>query len=114
VREGYKGKTITLKIRYSDFKGGSARITLNKYTDSIFEIYKTSFLLLKKFDFLRKKARMIGISVSNLRQYYLIKSTLFDQEDKEENITRAITEINNKFGENKVYVAESSAKEFNL
>jgi len=114
VREGYKGKTITLKIRYSDFKGGSARITLNKYTDSIFEIYKTSFLLLKKFDFLRKKARMIGISVSNLRQYYLIKSTLFDQEDKEENITRAITEINSKFGENKVYVAESSAKEFNL
>jgi DNA polymerase-4 len=113
VREGYKGKTVTLKVRYSDFKGGSARITLNKYTDSIFEIYRTSFLLLKKFDLLRKKVRMIGISVSNLKSSCLIKSTLFDQKDKEGNITKAITEINSKFGENKVYVAES-VKEYNL
>lgn len=112
VREGYKGKTVTLKIRYSDFKGGSARITLDKYTDSIFEIYRTSFLLLKKFDLLRKKARMIGISVSSLKSSCLIKSTLFDKKDKEENITKAITEINSKFGENKVYVAES-VKKFN-
>ncbi|MCL4385539.1 MAG: DNA polymerase IV [Actinobacteria bacterium] len=113
VREGYKGKTVTLKVRYSDFKGESARITLNKYTDSIFEIYRTSFLLLKKFDLLRKKARMIGISVSNLKSSCLIKSTLFDQKDKEGNITKAITEINSKFGENKIYVAES-VKEHNL
>lgn len=109
-REGYKGKTITLKIRYSDFKGGSARITLNKYTDSIFEIYKVSFLLLEKFDLLRKKIRMIGVSVSNLKPYHLIKNTLFDQKDKKGDITKAITEINSKFGDGKVHVAGSDKK----
>ena len=107
VREGYKGKTVTLKIRYSDFKGGTARITLTKYTDSQFEIFKASFLLLEKFDLIRKKVRLIGISVSNLRQYCLIKNSLFDQKDKDEDISKAIAEINSKFGENKVHVAET-------
>jgi len=110
AREGYKGKTITLKIRYSDFKGGTARITLDKYTDSMFEIFKTSFLLLEKFDLIRNKIRMIGVSVSNLKSHCLIKSTLFDQKDKNEDVSRAVAEINSRFGENKVCIAESKNK----
>ncbi len=110
IREGYKGKTITLKIRYSDFTGGSARITFDKYTDSIFEIYKISFSLLEKFDLIRKKVRMIGISVSGLKPYHLIKDTLFSKNDKNSDITKAITEINNRFGDDKVRIAESIRK----
>ncbi|MCL4378370.1 MAG: DNA polymerase IV [Actinobacteria bacterium] len=110
VREGYRGKTVTLKIRYSDFKGSSARVTLSKYTDSIFEIYRISFFLLGKFDLIRKKVRMIGISVSGLKPYYLIKNTLFDQKDKGADITKAITEINSKFGSGKVSIAETAQK----
>jgi DNA polymerase IV len=109
-REGYKGKTVTLKIRYSDFKGGTARITLSKYTDSLFEIFKASFLLLEKFDLLRNKIRMIGISVSNLKSYSLIKNTLFDQKDKGEDASKAVAEINSRFGENKVHIAQSKNK----
>ena len=109
-REGYKGKTVTLKIRYSDFKGGTARITLGKYTDSMFEIFKSSFLLLEKFDLIRNKVRMIGVSVSNLKPYCLIKNTLFDQKDKGEDASRAVAEINSRFGENKVHIAQSKNK----
>ncbi|MCE5330435.1 DNA polymerase IV [bacterium] len=114
IREGYKGKTITLKIRYSDFTGGSARITFDKYTDSIFEIYKISFSLLEKFDLIRKKVRMIGISVSGLKPYHLIKDTLFSKNDKNSDITKAITEINNRFGDDKVRIAESIQKSKNF
>ena len=110
AREGYKGKTVTLKIRYSDFKGGTARITLSKYTDSMFEIFKASFLLLEKFDLIRNKIRMIGVSVSNLKSYCLIKNTLFDQKDKSEDVSRAVAEINSRFGENKVHIAQSKNK----
>jgi len=110
VREGYKGKTVTLKIRYSDFNGGTARITLDKYTDSMFEIFKASFLLLEKFDLIRNKIRMIGVSVSNLKSYCLIKNTLFDQKDKSEDVSRAVAEINSRFGENKVHIAQSKNK----
>jgi len=110
AREGYKGKTVTLKIRYSDFKGGTARITLSKYTDSMFEIFKASFLLLEKFDLIRNKIRMIGVSVSNLKSYCLVKNTLFDQKDKSEDVSRAVAEINSRFGENKVHIAQSKNK----
>lgn len=110
AREGYKGKTVTLKIRYSDFKDGTARITLSKYTDSMFEIFKASFLLLEKFDLIRNKIRMIGVSVSNLKSYCLIKNTLFDQKDKSEDVSRAVAEINSRFGENKVHIAQSKNK----
>jgi len=107
-REGYKGKTVTLKIRFSDFKGGSSRITLEKYTDSIFEIYRTSLFLLKRFDLLRKKIRMIGVSVSSLKPYCQLKSTIFDKKDRDEDITKALNEINEKYGDGKIFVAESS------
>ncbi|MHB1376556.1 MAG: DNA polymerase IV [Candidatus Humimicrobiaceae bacterium] len=110
VRERCKGKTVTLKIRYSDFKGGTARITLSKYTDSMFEIFKASFLLLEKFDLIRNKIRMIGVSVSNLKSYCLIKNTLFDQKDKGEDVSRVVAEINSRFGENKVHIAQSKNK----
>jgi DNA polymerase IV len=110
AREGHKGKTVTLKIRYSDFKGGTARITLVKYTDSMFEIFKASFMLLERFDLIRNKVRMIGVSVSNLKSYSLIKNTLFDQKDRGEDASRAVAEINSRFGENKVHIAQSKDK----
>ncbi|HAX17057.1 MAG TPA: DNA polymerase IV, partial [Actinobacteria bacterium] len=85
-REKCKGRTITLKIRFSDFTGTSSRITIDKYTDSIFEIYKIVISLMKKIDLVRKKIRMIGISVSGLKKYSLIEYSLFENHDKKDNL----------------------------
>ena len=106
-REKCKGRTITLKIRFSDFTGTSSRITIDKYTDSIFEIYKIVISLMKKIDLARKKIRMIGISVSGLKKYSLIEYSLFENHDKKDNLTKTICEINSRYGNNKIFVAES-------
>jgi len=106
-REKCKGRTITLKIRFSDFTGTSSRITIDKYTDSIFEIYKIVISLMKNIDLARKKIRMIGISVSGLKKYSLIEYSLFENHDKKDNLTKTICEINSRYGNNKIFVAES-------
>ena len=65
VKYNIKTKTITVKIKYADFKKITRSKTINYYTDDIKEIFRISGLLLKKSEVSRKKIRLIGISVSN-------------------------------------------------
>jgi hypothetical protein len=62
---------------------------------------------MKKIDLVRKKIRMIGISVSGLKKYSLIEYSLFENHDKKDNLTKTICEINSRYGNNKIFVAES-------
>jgi DNA polymerase-4 len=107
----YKGKVITLKVRYSDFKTITKRMTLKKYTSAIFDIYKSSIELLKDIDLVRKKVRLVGISVSSLKANYLLDNLLFKDDQKDENLAKAIEKISDKFGEDKLTVAGITDKE---
>lgn len=101
----YKGNVITLKVRYSDFKTITKRMTLKKYTSAIFDIYKSSVELLKDLDLIKKKIRLIGISVNNLKSCSLLGNLLFKDEQKDENLTKAIEKISDKFGKDKLTIA---------
>lgn len=63
-----KGRTITLKVKYSDFK----QITRNQSYDYLVSdmetLFKTSKSLLDKVDLDQKKVRLLGISVSNFQE----------------------------------------------
>ncbi|MCL4415221.1 MAG: DNA polymerase IV [Actinobacteria bacterium] len=106
----YMGKILTIKIRYSDFKTFTKRITLKNYTSAIFDIYKSSLVLLKEVDLLRKKVRLLGLSVGGLKSRSILKDTLFDEEHKDEKLTDAIEKISDKYGENKLIVAGIKGK----
>jgi DNA polymerase-4 len=103
--KGYKGRILTIKVRYSDFKTITKRMTLKNYTSAIFEIYKSSVTLLKDLDLIRKKVRLIGISVSGLKQSSILDNVLYKEERKDEKLTCAIEKISEKFGDNKLIVA---------
>ncbi len=103
--KGYKGKVITIKVRYSDFKTITKRATMSSYTYSVFDIYKNSLMLLKNIDLLRKRIRLIGIYVSNLKKGNELDNVLIKEDKKEEKLTRAIYKISEKFGESKVILA---------
>ncbi len=61
----HRGKTITLKLRYSDFSTHTRSHTLDHFTDSEADIYAIAAQLLE--DHPRAQAlRLLGISVSNL------------------------------------------------
>ncbi len=106
----YKAKTITLKIRYSDFKTASARITLDAYISSSFGIYRACVSLIDRFDLEKKKVRLVGISTSNLVSDMENDCSLFKEEDKQENLSKAMYEISKKFGDKKLAIAETVKK----
>jgi DNA polymerase-4 len=101
----YKGKTVTLKVRFSDFKTVTRRATLKNYTSGIFDIHRSSVLLLKNFDLKRKKIRLIGVSVSSLRPTFMLENLLSPDKSVDENLAEAIDRISDKFGENKLTIA---------
>lgn len=107
----YKGKVITLKVRFSDFKTITRRVSLKKYTSGMFDIQRSSILLLKNFDLNRKKIRLIGVSVSNLKPVSLLENLLSDDRSADENLSEAIDRISDKFGGNKLTVARLADKD---
>lgn len=62
---GYRAKTITIKIRFSDFQTLTRAKTISAHTNSEEEIRKAAFACLKRID-LNKRVRLIGVRTSNL------------------------------------------------
>ncbi|MGM0502650.1 MAG: DNA polymerase IV [Bacillota bacterium] len=60
-----KGKTVTLKIKYEDFEVLSRSKTLLRYIDNEQELYSEADKLLEQLN-LKKKVRLIGVTLSNL------------------------------------------------
>jgi len=67
-RSGYTGKTITVKVRYSDFKTVTRAKTLDRAADSVEEIRKAAFECLARVELKNKKVRLIGVRAGNLEK----------------------------------------------
>lgn len=113
-KEGFKGRTITLKIRLEGFKTYSKAITLNaatNFTDIIYRQIKnlSAGLALKhgqRVDVKGKKIRLIGVKVSNLISCEVRDSIFVDEADqKRERIHKAIDEIKERFGSDIIHRA---------
>jgi DNA polymerase IV len=61
----YRGKSITVKIRFSDFRTQTRAATLDKPTDDLETIRKAAFTCLGRFD-LRQKVRLVGMRAGGL------------------------------------------------
>ncbi len=60
-----KGKTITLKLKFSDFKAITRSVSVSRPTSDIEEIQSLALQLLDKVE-LTKTVRLLGIGISNL------------------------------------------------
>src|SRR5690606_26782479 len=67
LRKELKGRTLTLKIKYHDFKIATRSHSFPERTDDRETIYKTAVSLLTESDLTDKKIRLLGISMSNFR-----------------------------------------------
>ena len=65
--EDYQGRTVTVKIRFNDFKTYTRAKTLDEFADSSEEIRRAAFDCLGRLE-LKKKVRLIGVRVSNLKK----------------------------------------------
>ncbi len=77
IRKKLHGRTISLKIKYSDFSVHSRSRTLGNHVNSKEEIFKTSKYLLDEMG-IEDEVRLIGLSVSNLISVDLKQLCLFN------------------------------------
>ncbi|MDD4295220.1 MAG: DNA polymerase IV [Candidatus Omnitrophica bacterium] len=101
---GIKGRTIILKIRFSDFSTFTRSNTLNQATNYTEVIYKNILNLCKEFNNKKLLVRLIGIKVSNLTEDTEFPESLFigDDEQKKKRLYAAIDGIKLKYGSKSV------------
>jgi len=99
-KKGYKGRTITLKIRFHNFITFSRSKTLENPTHLDDIIFKTVVELLDKARYKKGGVRLLGIKLSNLASGNERKQLKFlgDEEDKLEQLTQSLDKIREKFG----------------
>jgi len=100
-KEELKGKTVTIKIKFSDFSTFTKSQTIAEATDSTKIISDCAIKQLTEFP-LNKKVRLIGVAVSNLdvsseeSQISLFMNG--GKPEKDRKVDKAMDEIRGKFG----------------
>lgn len=98
-KETLRGKTLTLKVRYQDFRTLTRSRTLPRATDLDDVIYKESCSLLRELS-LKQPLRLIGVTLSNLTDQIEAQLSLFEEPQLERaNLTKVLDSVNEKYGE---------------
>ena len=97
-KHGMRAKTVTLKIRYSDFRT-ITRSTTGGEVDGDAEIYRIARELLEKAHTRRVRIRLLGVCLSNLTPAVEQKQ-LFEneRERRKSSLYRSLDRIRDKFG----------------
>ena len=103
-RNGIAGKTVTLKVKYSDFFQITRSASLTEPTDDGFEMYSTVCRLLKKTDVGRRPVRLLGVSLSQLNFPGIEEqlSLFVNQFQKRKRLNTALDVLNEKHGDDSV------------
>lgn len=105
-----KGRTVSIKIRYPDFKSITRAITLEQYTSSFEPIYGAVKHLMKQNYKDGTAVRLIGVTVSNLKQ----ETDIIEQQDlftnqkateKVDALNKVLDNLNEKYGGDTVHRA---------
>jgi DNA polymerase-4 len=100
--EGFVGKTVTLKVKYSDFVQITRSETLPKATEDGLEIFRRCCGLLERTEVGKRPVRLLGIAVSHLylqeggRQFSLFGR---DSAPRRKKLNLALDKISEKYGE---------------
>jgi len=117
-RQGVRGKTVTLKVKYHDFVQVTRAVTLADATDDGGTIYRCSVELLAETEAGARPVRLLGVSVSKLEEpkasvpgSRMEQMTLFGRPAgterpvpsapdpaKKERLNRAVDRIREKYG----------------
>jgi DNA polymerase-4 len=97
-------RTVTLKLRYSDFTTLTRANTFSFFTCLDEDIYRTAKgLFLCHWNQLRK-IRLVGVTVSSLssKHDFMRQLALFEEDEKRRRVTAAMDKVRDRFGENAI------------
>lgn len=98
---GYKGRVISLTLRYPDFSTFSGQKTVPGFADDEQEISAHALRILARLFNPRYGVRLLGVSVSNLIQDG-VQLSLFSAEQRRERVLKAMDQINDRWGDFKI------------
>jgi DNA polymerase IV len=102
-RSGFAGRTITLKVKYQDFRQITRSLTLPETTNDGRTVYRQVCGLLSKTEAGRRPIRLLGISVSHPdRPFQSQQLSIFNNSEVRpasgNNLNQALDVIQEKFG----------------
>ena len=103
-RDGKKGRTVAVQMRTSDFKNHSRQTQLEEATDSTAVIFDTAVELFDRLWNGRTPVRLIGVTVSGLREEEAVQLSLFSdpaeeaKKEKQRKLDLMSDEIRRSFG----------------
>ena len=104
--EGFKARTITLKIRLEGFKTYTRSTTFIEATNFVDVIYGEIKRLFVNFDRGAKKVRLVGVKASNLLPAGLAQDLFRERlDEKRENVSNAVDRIKDRFGSAAIFRA---------
>jgi nucleotidyltransferase/DNA polymerase involved in DNA repair len=99
-KKNLRGKTVQIKVRWSDFTTLTRQSTLAKSTNDLGIIQRTAGVLLDQVWEAGRSVRLVGVGVSKLDNE-AHQLGLWDKEEKKDiQLEEAITAIKGKYGEN--------------
>jgi DNA polymerase-4 len=96
-RGGYQGRTVTLTLRYADFRTFSRRKRLQHAVKHGLDIHATAASLMREIT-LEQPVRLVGVSVSDL-DHAGDQFPLFDYDRRKESLSEVMDDINDRFGD---------------
>ena len=98
--ENLHARSVTLKLRYSDFKTVTRCHTLRESTDDDGVVFREIFDLFKRLFVQRTHIRLVGVSLSSLIHRRFQQTSLFDQAsfEQRDRLLRSIDDIRDKYG----------------
>jgi DNA polymerase-4 len=110
-QSGCEGRTVTLKIRRSDFKLLTRASTLKVHIDTEQEIFRAARKLLLDNRFLERPIRLIGVNISHLRKKgsdsYDNLLIDYDPLKKQRKLDKLLDELRDRHGEESIFFAAS-------
>ena len=92
------GRTVCLTLRYSDFETITKRKTLKHSIRNGYDLYFSVVNIFKSFLPLKKKIRLLGVSISALT-YYEKQIYMLDIFKRDEKLVKTLDLINHKYGD---------------
>ena len=94
-RDNYKARVIHASLGFGNYKFWGKQKKTEDYLDDGYKIFQIAEKLIGNFT---EPIRFVGISASNL-VHNLDQICLFEQEEKQKDLLKAVDQVNNRFGE---------------
>jgi DNA polymerase IV len=105
-----KSRTITVKVKYSDFVVNQKSFTKSNYSNFEFDFYNDAIILLNKLLPKQKKIRLLGVRFTELIDDEGMQANMFSDVDKYNNLLKNVDKIRKKYN----YDAIKFGKTFKL